>query len=589
MSLMSGAGTNPQDLEKLLVQATEFAEQAGARLGLLGGGNGTLTGSGIGGNENLMGLLVGAGVIFLVLVPVLKLVLTGGAALFLAGGLGKEKDGEDDEEEAITKVLKRLAGEPLDEIDGEQLKVTRLSDELAAARAAIAEQASGYAAGQALRNHARRARLRTSWIGTLDAVCLKEDERRKVDEVIALYSAKEVDRRKEHQDARKTWLKSLARNDFFLVKRWHQWGVRSTMDAQVALQDELIFGLREAMPKDAFRRLKDVFGKPNVDLRALAGDPEAAATGAAPTARLVYVLSFDGDLSASRTELLAREISAILNSKRRPSEVVLLLRSPGGTVTGYGLAGAQLMRLRTAGIRLVVCVDQLAASGGYLMACVADRIVLSPFGALGSIGVVSQSPNFAKRVNQEGFKFIQTTAGKWKTTLSPFQEPTEAELVKVKEDITMVYNTFAGWVKSNRPNIVVEEVATGEVWYGPRALEKGLADELQTSAEYLLRLMQEPDCEVLQLSFERKKEGGGLAGLLGEAVRSAAASPAAAAALQGALAELLAGNAGNTAGAAALKELLRQAGVDAGSLGGAALTASAAAGGGGGLWPAAWR
>jgi ClpP class serine protease len=142
-----------------------------------------------------------------------------------------------------------------------------------------------------------------------------------------------------------------------------------------------------------------------------------------------------------------------------PNEVIMRVTSPGGTVTGYGLASAEMKRLTKAGIKLTVCIDQLAASGGYLMACVADQIFASPYAAIGSIGVVAQQPNFAERLDREGIEFITTTAGKWKRTVTPFSKPSEEDLAKQKEDIKMVYVQFADTVKRNRPHLDIDQVS----------------------------------------------------------------------------------------------------------------------------------
>jgi len=225
----------------------------------------------------------------------------------------------------------------------------------------------------------------------------------------------------------------------------------------------------------------------------------------------VYVLNFVGDTQASGVAALEKEVSAILGLAMPPNEVIMRVTSPGGTVTGYGLASAEMKRLTKAGIKLTVCIDQLAASGGYLMACVADQIFASPYAAIGSIGVVAQLPNIAERLDREGIEFITTTAGKWKRTVTPFNKPSEEDLAKQKEDIKMVYNQFADTVKRNRPHLDIDQVATGEVWYGSDALSRGLVDALMTSSEYILERIQ-AGAEVFDLKYKPQKAG--IAGLL---------------------------------------------------------------------------
>lgn len=223
--------------------------------------------------------------------------------------------------------------------------------------------------------------------------------------------------------------------------------------------------------------------------------------------RRVWVLKFQGgrnDVTASGVQLLREEITAtILAADPARDEVVLKLDSPGGTVTGYGLAGAQLMRLRDAGLRLTVAIDQVAASGGYLMACTADRIVCSPFAVIGSIGVVQELPIVFERLQREGINFETTTAGKYKRTLTPFKQPTEEDRKKNKEDIEDVLRVFKDFVRASRPSVDIEAVATGETWIGPLAKERGLVDELKTSDGLLLEHVR-GGRQVLMVSLARQ-------------------------------------------------------------------------------------
>ena len=178
----------------------------------------------------------------------------------------------------------------------------------------------------------------------------------------------------------------------------------------------------------------------------------------------VYVLSFPGDVTASQVETLRQEVTAVVRwaNASRGDEVVLELNSGGGTVTGYGLAAAQLTRLKNAGLKLTICVEQVAASGGYMMACVGDRLCASPFAVIGSIGVISELPNVYQRLKREGIEFQTITAGKFKRTLTPFKEPTEEDRTKSKEDIEMVFNLFKTFVKAQRPKVLVHARVEGD-------------------------------------------------------------------------------------------------------------------------------
>ena len=204
--------------------------------------------------------------------------------------------------------------------------------------------------------------------------------------------------------------------------------------------------------------------------------------------RSVFVLTFDGDINASQVSRLREEITAVLLNAdvSNHDEVMINIRSGGGTVTGYGLAAAQLERIRQAGLKLTVCVDEVAASGGYLMACVGSHIYSSPFAVLGSIGVVTTIPNFAERLKREGVEVADVTAGKYKRTMTPYKTPTEEDVAKVKSDVEDVLKLFKNFVAANRPVLQIEDIATGEVWFGKDALEKGLVDSIRTSDDVIL-------------------------------------------------------------------------------------------------------
>ena len=198
-----------------------------------------------------------------------------------------------------------------------------------------------------------------------------------------------------------------------------------------------------------------------------------------------WVLRFDGDVQASAVRALRNEISAILAVAEEGDEVVACIESPGGVVHGYGLAASQLLRIRTAGLRLVVAVDKVAASGGYMMAVLADRIVAAPFAIIGSIGVVAQVPNVHRLLKRHDVDVEIITAGEFKRTLTVFGENTDKAREKFVEEIEDVHAMFKEHVAEHRPALDIAQVATGEAWYGRRALELGLVDELGTSDAFL--------------------------------------------------------------------------------------------------------
>jgi serine protease SohB len=202
----------------------------------------------------------------------------------------------------------------------------------------------------------------------------------------------------------------------------------------------------------------------------------------------VFVLDFKGDLKATAVPSLREEVSAILEVAGEGDEVVVRLDNHGGVVHEHGLAASQLVRLRENGIRLTVVVDKVAASGGYLMACVADRICIAPFAILGSIGVIAQLPNFNRLLETHGVDFEQITAGEYKRNVTMFGKNTDKDRAHLREQLEHVHALFKEVVSRYRPDLDLQKVATGEHWYGKHALDLGLADEIMTSDELLTEL-----------------------------------------------------------------------------------------------------
>ncbi|MBW5800607.1 protease SohB [Halomonas elongata] len=227
----------------------------------------------------------------------------------------------------------------------------------------------------------------------------------------------------------------------------------------------------------------------------------------------VWVLDFHGDLKASATGKLAEEVSAVLDAAEQGDEVVVRLESAGGLVHAYGHAAAEMDRLRQAGLSTTVCVDKVAASGGYLMACCADRLRAAPFAVLGSIGVVAQLPNVHRLLKRHDIDVEVLTAGHYKRTLTVFGENTEEGRQKFLAELDTVHDLFKRYVAERRPGLDIEAVATGEAWHGTEALPRGLIDEIGTSEAYLAERMN--DARVIALSIQARR---GLAERLGLSV-----------------------------------------------------------------------
>jgi serine protease SohB len=220
----------------------------------------------------------------------------------------------------------------------------------------------------------------------------------------------------------------------------------------------------------------------------------------------VFILNFEGDPKASQVTELREEISAILQIAQPEDEVVLKLESPGGVVHGYGLAASQLQRLRDQQISLTIIVDKVAASGGYMMACVANKLIAAPFAIIGSIGVVLELPNFNRLLKKYNIDYEQLTAGEYKRTLSILGENTDQGRTKMKAELEVAHQLFKSFIGQHRPTLDLSKVATGEHWFGIEAKTLGLVDENQTSDDYLLKLSQ--TAELYSLQYHRKKSLG---------------------------------------------------------------------------------
>ena len=220
----------------------------------------------------------------------------------------------------------------------------------------------------------------------------------------------------------------------------------------------------------------------------------------------LFVLDFDGDIAASAVDGLREEINAVLQIAESDDEVLLRLESGGGYVHSYGLAASQLRRLRDRELHLTVAVDKVAASGGYLMAGVADRIIAAPFAIVGSIGVVAQLPNVHRLLKKNDVDIELHTAGQYKRTLTVFGENTEEGREKFRAELEDTHALFKEYLAEHRAALDLDRVATGEHWYGRRALELKLIDEISTSDDYLLKNLQSH--EIYSVEYKQRRTLG---------------------------------------------------------------------------------
>lgn len=231
----------------------------------------------------------------------------------------------------------------------------------------------------------------------------------------------------------------------------------------------------------------------------------------------LYVIDFNGDPKASQVDELRQAITAVLALAREDKdEIMLRLESPGGMVHAYGLAASQLQRIRSRNIPLTICVDKVAASGGYMMACVANTLVAAPFAYIGSIGVLIQIPNFNRLLKEHNVDFEMVTAGEYKRTLTLFGENTDKGRQKMQEDVQDIHEHFKSFIRDSRPAMDIDKLATGEVWLGSKAKELGLIDSVSTSDEYIIQACE--SAEVFQVTYEKKKK---IADRLGKVVEHA--------------------------------------------------------------------
>ncbi|MEM8594775.1 MAG: protease SohB, partial [Pseudomonadota bacterium] len=216
-----------------------------------------------------------------------------------------------------------------------------------------------------------------------------------------------------------------------------------------------------------------------------------------------FVIDFEGDVQASGTDALTKKVNSVLSVSDANDEVIVRVESPGGVVHGYGLAASQLKRITDNELKLTVCVDKVAASGGYMMACVADNIIAAPFAIIGSIGVVASLPNFNKLLKKHDIDYDIYTAGEYKRTVTMLGENTEEGKKKLNEDLLQTHELFKNMISANRPELDIASVATGEIWYGQQAIDKGLVDAVGTSDAHLMKLL--PTHDIFMIDYKKKE------------------------------------------------------------------------------------
>ncbi|MCE2437253.1 MAG: protease SohB [Pseudomonadales bacterium] len=278
-----------------------------------------------------------------------------------------------------------------------------------------------------------------------------------------------------------------------------------TMQLFVRCINSEVEGFRDALNQSVLgtNEFKKLYKQRKKQRKAEAKAKKKGKDEASPKKRM-FVVDFKGDIDASRTENLRQEITAILSQTREDDEVLVRVESAGGTVHGYGLAASQLTRIRNAQVFLTVAVDRVAASGGDLMAVVANQIIAAPFALLGSIGVAAEVPNAHKLLSRFGVDYDVYTAGKHKRPVSFLAENTEEGTQKLKDDLLDVHGLFQEFIGGFRKEVDMQRVSTGETWYGERAKSLNLIDRLMTSDEYLCDAIEETDIYHIRCEYPRK-------------------------------------------------------------------------------------
>ena len=271
-------------------------------------------------------------------------------------------------------------------------------------------------------------------------------------------------------------------------------GLRDTLRASILDKEQL-----KVIEKAEKKKIK---AENKIKKKATVKNSEGSGKDDSITKR-IFVLNFEGNIAADAVESLREEITAILSMATKDDEVILRLESPGGMVHAYGLASSQLLRIKNKNIPLTICVDKVAASGGYMMACLADRLVAAPFAIIGSIGVLVQLPNFHRVLKKYDVDYEIISAGEYKRTLTHFGEITNKGKDKVKEDVENIHQIFKDWVKTYRPSVEIDTIATGETWVGSQAKDRYMVDDIKTSDECVIEACE--TSEVYEIKFEIKK------------------------------------------------------------------------------------
>jgi len=193
----------------------------------------------------------------------------------------------------------------------------------------------------------------------------------------------------------------------------------------------------------------------------------------------VAIIRLNGPIGGTGRTVELIELAKRLRESSRVPAVVLDIDSPGGSATASDELFLAFERL-AAKKPLVASIRGTGASGAYLAAMAARRVLANPNAIVGSIGVISAGPRLPRLLERLGVTVAESRAGRLKGMGAPWREETDEERTKEQEIVDAVYGAFVGRVATGRRMTEdrVRELATGEIWLGTRALELGLVDEI---------------------------------------------------------------------------------------------------------------
>ena len=232
----------------------------------------------------------------------------------------------------------------------------------------------------------------------------------------------------------------------------------------------------------------------------------------------LYYLEFEGDIQASEAAKLKQEILVCLQVAKPTDVFLILVESSGGSVSNYGDLYSVMEMIKKRGHTLWVAIDRVAASGGYLISLPADKIFATPFALIGSIGVLSEVPNFGGLLDKYGVKMEEYTAGERKMNISMFRENGEEQKEHHRKKLGKIHELFKAQLVKYRGGLIekkgvdIGELMEGDFWMGENAFELGLVDELKSSVEILLD--EKDHFNILKVNYHNEPKMAGIMGML---------------------------------------------------------------------------